>query len=203
MYMATRQQGFTLMEIFVVMFIISAMTLVTLANYRQFSRVTALERGAQLVALLLRDAEIRAFTVRHQSGNFTREFGLHINKSLNPRQYILFVDAIGVGTDKFYDPGTDTVLDSRLLDNNVRIIKLCENRKASNPGPSDCTFDQLSITFERPSPNVTVFGKKGGGPADDLGTGDFEIEIETNDTLVRRCVLVWTTGAVSIESGAC
>ena len=192
------------MEVFVVMFLMAILTTLVLANYHGFNRIGALERGAQLVALLLRDAESRAISVRATSGAFKRSFGLHIDKDLNSRRYIIFAD---VNDSNFFESASDATLDARLLDPQVRVSRLCANLKGTSakvpPLSPNCDYSQLSITFARPSPTVTVFGKVGVSPAGDLEQGDFEIELETNDTLIKRCVVVWTTGAVSIESNKC
>ncbi len=195
-----RARGFTLLEILIVISILTIITSIFLLDYRRHNQQIALERGSQLVALLLRDAETRALSIQEADGSFDNSFGVHFVD--NSDQYILFVDT--GGTPSFYDPGEELAI--RQLDTNARISQLCAYRKdnAIPPKPPTCGLTTLSITFERPSPVVRVVGSSGGAPGD-LGVGDYEIElhIQGQPSGPRRCVVVWTTGAISIEANAC
>ena len=82
------EEGFTVIELLVVFGIMAIMSGIVLANYPQFNRVSALERGAQLFALTMRDSETRAMSARGSAGVFTNRFGTHvdISSSGNNRQ---------------------------------------------------------------------------------------------------------------------
>ena len=195
------QSGFTVIELLVVISIMAIMSGIVLADYPQFNRLTSLERGAQLMALTMRESETRAMSARGSAGVFTNRFGMHVDISStgNPRQYILFADTGGAAN--FYDLGEELFIHT--LSPQVRINKICRLLRDANPVTGECLYERLSITFERPAPVISVYGAIGGNPPDDLGTGDFEIELITVDGSLLRCVAVWSTGAISIESNPC
>lgn len=191
------------MELLVVISIMALVSSVVLADFPQFNRLSALERGSQLLALMVRESETYAMSARGSGGVFTNRFGTHMDISVagNPRQYVFFADADMLGTTNFYDAGEELFI--RTLSPQIRINKICRFLRNAIVGDEDCTIERLSITFERPAPTISVFGTMGAGPLGDLGTGDFEIELVTNDGSLARCVVVWSTGTVSIESNSC
>lgn len=195
--------GFTVVELLVVISIMAIISAIVLADYPKFSRVTSLERGSQLLALTMRDSETRAMSARGSAGVFTNRFGTHVDISAsgNVRQYILFADTSPSPPNNFYDTGEELFI--RTLSSQVHINKICRLLRDTNLANDQCGYDRLSITFERPAPVINVYGATSGNPPGDLGTGDFEIELVTTDGSLFRCVVIWSTGAVSIESNTC
>lgn len=188
--------------------VISIMALVSsvvLADFPQFNRLSALERGSQLLALMVRESETYAMSARGSGGVFTNRFGTHVDISSatgNPRQYVFFADTNPLGATNFYDAGEE--LFTRTLSPQIRINKICKFLRNAIVGDEDCSsIERLSVTFERPAPTISVFGATGAGSPGNLGSGDFEIELVTNDSSLARCVVVWSTGMVSIESNRC
>lgn len=196
-------RGFTLLELVVAVSITVLVMVAVLADFPLLGRSFAIEREAQLVALALRDAEVRAVAVRENPlGGFNTPFGVHFDIG-NPNQYIIFADLnLGAGDFAgFYDAGEE--LETIPMSQKTKIKRICQNIK--NP-PEDCTIEQLSVTFRRPAPTIEISGVGvtiGGPPPVPLGDGDFEIEVVSNDESLERCIVIWTTGAISIESEAC
>lgn len=191
------------MELLISISIAVLILTVTLANFPSFGRVLAVEREAQLVALALRDAEARAiFTIESPvaASDFFSPYGVHFSLS-NPQQYVIFSDAAVAGVPEFFDPGEQ--VETLLMSKRAKINQICRGLKTSSPSDDLCVND-LSITFRRPAPLIKVWGKSGALPPEDLGGGsDFSINIISDDGQFARCVVVWTTGAMSIESSSC
>lgn len=196
-------KGFTAFELVIAVSIVVFLSALILADFPLFGRSLTIEREAQLIALALRDTEIRAVAVRKDPlGGFFTPFGVHFNVA-TPRQYLIFSDLnLNAGDESdFYDTGEE--LETITLSQRAKIKRIC--MKVKSP-PEDCTIEELSITFRRPAPTIEVRGVGvvvGGPPPVPLGEGDFEIEVATDDESLKRCVVIWTTGAISIEPGSC
>ncbi|PJE64932.1 MAG: hypothetical protein COU90_00250 [Candidatus Ryanbacteria bacterium CG10_big_fil_rev_8_21_14_0_10_43_42] len=198
-YLKHSSRGFTLTELLVAISIMVILTTVTLANYPRFGRTLAIERDAQLVALALRDAGARAAGTRiSASGEFQSLFGVYFDTTPgNNNKYIIFSDING---DQFYTPGIGEELEFVFLSRGVKVDEICRLVKATPPPPEDCAIGSLSITFERPAPTIRVLGVgTSGGPPVNFGSGDFEIRLGVDGDTFRREVIIWTTGAISIE----
>lgn len=191
--MKKAQTGFTLVEMMAALSIMAIITTTLFVSYPKLGHRLAVEREAQLVALMLRDAEERAIRTRRVGSAFSAPFGVHFDLS-SPRQYVLFAD-LG-GTSGYFDEGIDEKIDTVVMGNGVSLEKLCAYEKQ---GLGVCLIQSLSITFRRPAPLIKVRGVIGGGIVLDLGDPDFEIYVRTDDGSFRRLVVVWTTGAISIE----
>ena len=188
-------RGFTLIELVIATGIIVILTTVTLANFPRFGRTLAIERDAQLLALAIRDAEARAAGTRiSAAGEFQNLFGVHFDTTAgNNNKYIIFSDN---DDDQFYDVGEE--LENVFLSRGIRVDEICRVVKASPPG--NCNISSLSITFERPAPTIRVLGVgSGGGLPVPFGDGDFEIRLAVDGDTFKRQVVIWTTGAISIE----
>lgn len=175
------------------------LTLVTLVSFPHFGRTLAIEREAQLITLAIRDAEARAVATRESiGGGFSSPFGVHFDVH-NPRQYIIFSDT---NKDGFYN-GVMEQLEIVPISREVALEAICYQDKSATPPPGHCNVEELSITFKRPAPLIQVSGQGTGVPGSPppqlLGEGDFEIKIVTNDMTLHYMIVVWTTGAVSIE----
>ena len=187
--MKKAQTGFTIIEMLVAISIMAAITTTLFVAYPKFGRRLAIEREAQFVALSLRDAEERAIRTQRAGGAFTAPFGVHFDLNAR-RSYILFAD---INSNGYFDAGVDLAVETFSIGNSVRLDKLCAGEKNAS---GDCTFSSLSITFKRPAPLIEVKGNGGGGV---LPNTDFEIYVKTDDGVYAQLVVIWTTGAVSIE----
>lgn len=184
-------EGFTVLEMLVVIGVAAIITSTVLGNYPEFLRRLAIEREAQLLALGLREAEEHAIRTKRAGSGFVAPFGVHFDLA-KPKEYILFAD---FGTpNNFYDVGEE--IEIIQIGRGVQLRDLCADEKQGTP---DCNINSLSITFERPAPLIKVRGIKG-GPVEDLGEPDFEIYVETEDGVHTQEIVVWTTGAISIEN---
>ena len=177
------------------------MTVITstmLMNYPEFSRRLAIEREAQIAALALREAEERAIRTQQAGGTFFTPFGVHFDLA-SPKEYVLFADTkrsttIPAGESDFYDSGE--ALETMVMGRDVRVKDICQHEKNV---PANCDIDSLSIVFYRPAPLIKVNGKTSGNPPVDLGVPDFEIHVGTEEPDNEQTIVVWTTGAISIE----
>lgn len=186
-------RGFTVIELLVTIGIMAVITGTVLGNYPQFSRRLNIERETQIVALSLREAEERAIRTQRAGGGFQAPFGVHFDLA-SPKQYIFFADTGGVSD--FYDTGEELEVIS--MGRDVRLDHICKHEKNILLGV-DCGISSLSVTFRRPAPLIEIHGVSG-GPIEDLGEPDFEIYVKTEDGSLSQTIVVWTTGAISIEN---
>ncbi len=136
----SRNAGFTLIELMVVITIILLLTSLGLANYRRGEEVFALERAAQKLAQDLRRTAQIAMAGKERGGAFPAGgYGIYFPAGTNS-SYILFADLNG---NSSYDGGDAVIENLSLKERGVRISSF-------SPGPS------LSITFFPPNPTVTI-----------------------------------------------
>ncbi len=191
--------GFTVMELLVSIAVAVLLLTIILANFPAFGRSLAVEREAQLIALALRDAEARAIATVESpivASDFFSPYGVHFSLA-TPQQYIIFSDAGAAGFQGYFDAGER--LETLSMGRQVRIQQICRGLKTADPNDNLCV-NALSITFRRPSPLIAVKGVAGGPPPVSLGEGDFSIDLVTDSGQFKRRVVIWTTGAISIES---
>ena len=142
------RNGFTVIEITVVIFIILIFASITLLNYRRMEDRYALERATHKLAQDLRRAQEMAMSAREITIEARRivptGYGIHFDKASWPNYYHLFAsldDNRQRGEGRYQD------LEPQIfLEKGVRIEKLY-------PGPS------FSILFTPPDPTTWINGR--------------------------------------------
>lgn len=158
--MSNHQQGFTLLELTVVVLIIGLLSAIVLANYRGEEKQSALRRSVHQVAQDLRRAEEMAMSSRKTPPEFGEEIfpkgGYGIYFIENSNSYILFADCNNNGD---YDKtgGAISCQEATELTPYPEIIEdfvLEEGIILKTLFPTS----PLSITFTPPDPTVTISG---------------------------------------------
>lgn len=147
-YMVTKEKGFTLPEILVVIGIMIFMTALVLPNWRRGSQELALDRALHQVAQDITRAEesaLRAQFFQCQTGSI-KGYGVYWDRTAMPDSYILFADCNG---SEKYESNVDSVVETIVLEPGVAISSL-------SPDPS------FSIVFSPPEPSVRI---KPGNPS--------------------------------------
>ena len=179
-----KSAGFTLIELIVVLFIMTLVSSVVLANYGSFRQSTSVLNLANEVALSIRQAQVFGVAVVGegigQAAVFPR-YGVRIGYA--PGEYSLFHD---LDADNAYDdPGE--LVETFILPNGGSL--------------SACTIDasavrecgELLIIFVRPNPDAFIY-RVGAGA---LAFPEAEIEIEINGQAEQVAVLA--NGQIAIR----
>jgi len=141
------KNGFTLVEILVVVFIIAILTSVLVTNFPKGRQQFALQRAAHKIIQNLRKAQEMAMSAREEiclGGEKADGFGIYFSQS-SPNSYLLFANC-----DEFYN--YDATSGDKILEN----IDLEKGIKIYNLLPV-----LLSITFVPPSPITYINGFPG------------------------------------------
>lgn len=171
--------GFTIIELIVVMFIITLLSTLVLANYRQGQWTYSLSRATQQMASDLRKAQNMAMSGVDIEGQYCG-YGIEIYVNPRPYSYRFYADVVDDCSDSNhkYD-GSDFVIETVNLPNGITI-------RSSSPSP-------LDIFFEPPEPTTYI------NQSDALGLfGIITLEVENFD-LPAKTITVNTSGLVQIE----
>jgi prepilin-type N-terminal cleavage/methylation domain-containing protein len=190
------QQGFSLVEVVVVIGIFLIISATLLYNYGQTNARLTLDNKAHEVAQWVREAQIYAMGVKSSQGIPQTEFngyGIHFQQS-SVSSFLVFTDR-QPGDKRLNpggncgDPGVECV-NQVLLPNSLKIVSI---RGISSGVPT--TLDNVDIVFTRPNPDATITGDSS------LGTSVYEkAEITLAATKgFRRTIDVWTTGQISVR----
>lgn len=139
--MATKERGFTLPEILVVVGIMIFMTALILPNWRRGNQGLAIDRAIHRIAQDITRAEemaLRAQFFQCQAGSI-KGYGVYWDRTAMPDSYVLFADCNG---NEAYD-GSDATVETIAIENGVNISSL-------SPDPS------FSIVFTPPEPRVLI-----------------------------------------------
>jgi len=189
--MKINENGYTLIELFVVMFTIILMGSILLSGYSTVDDQKALSMSVSRLAQDLRETQEKSLAPSSEKKELCSDaspsedrirqliFGAYFQQGND--SYVLFVDC---NDDKDYDSGVDKQITPIGLDNEVMVSKLSKN---GNPPVSN-----LSIVFIPPSPDLYIDGS--------FGTTEVEIEVALkNDTTKNQTIRINKSGLIEIE----
>tara|TARA_Y100000310_G_scaffold32715_1_gene30985 strand:- start:447 stop:977 length:531 start_codon:yes stop_codon:yes gene_type:complete len=174
-----REQGFTVIEILVVMAIVVLMTILVLPNWRAGEQSLALQRSAQKLAQDTRRAQelaLRAQSFTCQIGTISG-YGIFFDQSA-PNSYILFAECNGNNT---YNDGIDGIVDgeSISLESGVEIASV-------TPGPT------VSIVFIPPTPTIWI--------NNDVGQTSVQVVLRrTGDPASTKTITITNKGIIDVD----
>ena len=180
-----KNKGFTLLEITVVISIITLLSTIFLANYRQGEKNFALQRSAHQLAQDLRRAQEMTMAGREFKGKFQGGYGIHLVKGTG--EYILFIDC---DDDDVFDEGNTTCDNfgtEDILIEEVSRFSLEEGITIKEILPSSPFLD---IKFYPPDPSTTITP----APANDSAT----ITLTFGGASEKK-VIINTAGLIEIE----
>lgn len=190
----SKQKGFTLLEVVVVLGIFGMLTSIVIFNYGKFRSDTTLVNMTYEVALSIREAQIYGVSARNLAGgtpDFNKAYGIHF-EGTSSNQYFLFSD--DDGDDEFngsscLNPGGDVCVTPYTLQNNIMISDVA----TLNPSGINCAngVTDLDILFKRPNPEPIINDKTNIPRA--------QVTLTAPDG-AERYVIIYNTGQVTVEN---
>lgn len=169
------KQGFTLLELLVVIFIVGLISSMLVANWRKGEKQYLLQRTAQEIVQNIRKAQDMALTSFRYEGEIPSNYGIYFNIQESRSSYKIFADDNG---NQKYNSG-ERVGEDIILEQGIEINSLSSGSRI------DITFSLPdSFTHIEPSANsATIAIKKAGG------------------TCPQNCknIIIINTGQVNIE----
>ena len=169
-----RQLGFSVTELLVVMFIISLISAVALANYRSGQRKYALTQAVQKLVSDIRKAQNMALSGFNIEGAY---YGYGVYLEEDDAYYIIYGDVNGNTT---YQPADDVIETISLFPNNIEV-------QSVTPTPG-----KISVFFESPQPTTYINGNDTPGLS---GT----IILKIVNSSLSKTVRVTTAGLIQVE----
>lgn len=197
--------GFTLIEVVVVVAVIAVIAAITLVSFPEFSERVGIEQEAGKLVLALRKAQSYALAVREfQAGSgFFPAYGVNISIS-DSLHYTIFGDFPEnsppfLGSKRF-ESFLGEAVETITVEKRVKIKKICGNSQ-SIPQGSTCNnssggLSSADIVYERPVPTISLIGVDGGLP---VSYNDIKVDLSSADDSIKKSVIIWSTGQISIE----
>ena len=167
-----RRAGFSMIELLVVMFIISLISAITLANYRGGQRKYILTQSVQKLVSDIRKAQNMALGGFEISNNYNG-YGVHIDE--DDSYYIIYGDK----NNTTYQPSDDI----------IETISLPENIRIQSVSPA---AGKMSIFFEPPQPITYLDGNSAAGLSE-------TIVLELENSSLFKTIRITTAGLIQVE----
>ena len=189
------RDGFSLIELLVVMTILTTITSVVLANHSRFNGSVLLGSLAYDIGLSIRQAQVFGLSVRQYADvaeGFQVGYGVHFSDASS---YIFFADT---NENNIYDVDTDQILNSYAVGRGHTISRFCG---VTSGGTEECNtspspISSLDIVFLRPNPDAIMTSDLT-GVSEVYSQGIIEVSSPSGDT---RRVVVASTGQISVQN---
>lgn len=191
--------GFTLVELVVVIGIAALISTVALANFPQFRDRIAVNKESGKVAVALRNAQSFSLGVRQfnpppgQQGSCQEVFQSNfpsygVSFAVGDSAYYLFGD---VNCNAQFDIGAlNEEVKAFLFEGGVHIESICVNIYDTTPA---CGEPAVDIVYARPFPQVKI-------SSSGVGRASARLELQSRDSATKRNVIILNTGQVSVEN---
>lgn len=204
------QEGFTMIEMLVVLAIFTVMTLVVMFNYGRFNSQTIMTNMAYEVALTTRQAQVYSLGVRgggdESLTDFSKHYGISVNLA-NNKNFIFFLDEnnnnscedlAGASCGGCLAGGE--CLNKYTLTHDIYIDKICVST-SNDPVDSigicnGYSVQDLAITFKRPNPDGVFSSVDYSGDNADIKSAAIVLKTKFGN---QRAVMVQNTGQISVE----
>ena len=190
------KQGFTLVEILVVISIVTVLGSVVIFSYGNFNDRLALSSAAQEVALAIRQAQTYGINVKETTmggGDFTKAFGVYFTQTSGQNKaYYLFADK---NSDKKYSSATGSCGGECVELDDLRDGVYISSIGGSCPPANGSTA--LHITFLRPNPDAVISFTNGLGlTCTDQSNGIITLMSARGSTAI---ITVYKTGQIEVK----
>jgi len=197
------KDGFTLVELIVVVGIISIISAIVFQSGNKFNDTVAIQSVAEDVALAAREAQAYGVSVKDSTGtgSFTLAYGIDFD--LSHTNYVtVFVDS---NSDGIYEDGsvtncndgTNECIEKVVLRDGVTISSICGINTA---GATICSrsYQAVQTTFLRPSLNASIVFTNINGIVQPGSWQAARIILKSVGG-VNKTILIGSTGLISIQ----
>ena len=205
---ASRQAGFSLIELLVVTGVIAVISGLMLVSNSTFGGQILLQNLAYDIALTLRQAQVYGISVQRFGTSYGSSYGMHFDK--DSIVYPLFADA--VNPNGIYNPDaahpTDPLYDETVKTTTIgggfRITSLCAVLVGASP-PTCTSINSLDIVFKRPDPDaciaingVSSISSPGGVCTSTYTSARITVLAPRGN---KSSIVVYKNGQISVEKG--
>ncbi len=192
------KKGFTLVELMVVVFIISIISLLTLFNSSRLDSAVLLSNTAYEINLIIRDAQVSGLGSKLFSTNgvaTTTNQGVYFDY-LKPQEIILFSD---LNKNNKYDDISENIQVYKIENKRAgKIMNLC---KLTIDNTCNESVTKLNIIFKRPNPEAYFYtGMDESSITEYQGSVGLTIGFDSNQC---RSLVIYKTGAIQIDKSLC
>jgi prepilin-type N-terminal cleavage/methylation domain-containing protein len=207
----TRQKGFTIIELLVVIFIVGVISGLVMFNYKSFRSDVSVENLAQDIGLAIRRAQVYAVSTKGADNTTFPSYGVHFNiPGSNPilgteKAFVLFADLPDYPTIGQYDQNSgacgivnpspiaqDECMEIINITTQDKITALCDDKVCY-----DSTNDpSVDIVFTRPNTEAEFCFKVGSTTC--ANPSNIRIKVESVGK-TERYINVWNTGLISVK----
>jgi len=218
-----KRDGFTLVELIVIMTIFTIMASVVLVNFQGFKSQVAVNNMAHDVGLLLREAQTFGWATLSEDDGVQIQLAENPNTGeLEPRRFahgvffrydgtyfsddlILYKKNSSEPLEQFYDDNNDQEIDRATLNGPYTVVKILgsasrEDLKLNNdheiPGGLWGMSQDVSIAFSRPRPEAFMF--EGGSSVQQNYVGIY-IGEEGQSQTAEKVIIVSRSGEIIVQ----
>lgn len=153
--MSSKQKGFTLVELLVVIVIITVISGIVVVNFRKGEGGNKLQRSAQLIVQSIRKAQNMALSSLEVGNDIYDYYGVHFDKNTLPDSFCIFAS-----DNKPWNPGDPIQVGSNIeLEDGVVIDSLSTGVKLNIVFKPPYSFVEFNPTTDE----ATITIKKQGG----------------------------------------
>jgi len=172
-----KKNGFTIMELLVVISIIAILSGIVLIDYRSSQQALALQRATNKLAQDIRRVQEMAMSAREFQGTVPDGYGAFLDIGWNTKKYRLYADTNG--DNEFFNP-PDDIVETIDLENGIIIKEICLS--------SVCTYFSVSINFKPPDPAVNIKFDTGPSGPEAIITLALETDLSKTKTISVNAV---------------
>ncbi len=187
-------QGFTLVELLVVLSITFIMLFVVLVNYLSFSEQKLLELLVNDIAQTAREAQTYSLSGREATANQFSDFGIYYTADAD--EIIFFADS-DPDQNGEYDPPGPPPPD----DDDVVVKRVLVTPPLSIQGVTDDTLQEIeefTVLYKRPAIEPIIFARYAGSPPPSIEEVE-RVIITLAGPSGTKAIEIWSSGQIAVE----